>query len=159
MSTRVDWEKKERGGDIGEAICVEVREEAAEVPREGWIEAEEAMASARRFRERGMWKRDTEGKGDRRERQWRMIVWREGSEEKVVPESRVRMMRESPYMEMGDEIGRPGKEKRKEERPRRRAEPSAWLTEMKGREREYPMGGQERKWMTAPPPPMGGWGR
>ena len=80
-----------------------MREGAAEVPREGWIEAEEAMASARRFKEQGMWKRDTEGKGDRSERQWRMIVWREGSEEKVVPESRVRMMWESPYMEMGDE--------------------------------------------------------
>jgi hypothetical protein len=59
-------------------------------------------------------------------------------------------------MMMGVEVGRRGKEEKKEAIPRRRLAPSAWLTERKGREREKPKGGELRKKATQPPPPMGG---
>lgn len=38
----------------------------------------------------------------------------------------------------------------------RRAEPSAWLTERKGREKEKATGGRDWKKKTQPPPPIGG---
>lgn len=93
---RGEEEKKDRGGrEEGGRRAPSRREEARE-PRQGWREAEEAMASARELSDRSMWKSRTWGKGERRLRVRMAMDWRDGEEEKEEPERMRRKERESP---------------------------------------------------------------
>ncbi len=105
--------KNSRGGGPHWGRREESRFEAARMPREGWKEAEDATASACLLSSQGIWMRETEGKGARKERHELAMDWREESAEKEELDRKERKERESPKMVRGVEGGREGKERKK----------------------------------------------